>query len=59
LPEAAFPDKSWADGMVHDIIKNLLQVTAKGHALPNAADGRVIVSAIFKLNETWSAKLEL
>ncbi|EFP85915.1 uncharacterized protein PGTG_11671 [Puccinia graminis f. sp. tritici CRL 75-36-700-3] len=59
LPEAAFPGKSWADGMVHDIIKNLLQVTTKGDALPNAADGRVVVSAIFKLNETWSTKLEL
>jgi hypothetical protein len=58
-PARSFPDKSWADGVVHDIIKNLLKVTTKGSAVPNAADGNAIVSAIFKLDETWPAKLEL
>ncbi|KAA1073743.1 hypothetical protein PGT21_024118 [Puccinia graminis f. sp. tritici] len=59
LPARSFPDKSWADGVVHDIIKNLLKVTTKGSAVPNAADGNAIVSAIFRLDETWPAKLEL
>ncbi|OAV92093.1 hypothetical protein PTTG_27784 [Puccinia triticina 1-1 BBBD Race 1] len=51
VPDAASPNQSWAQSMVRDSISYLLQ----GTAIPNAADGDMIVSVIFNLNETWAS----